>query len=228
MAKKNTTATTVNTTSSEGSEQVQTPAVEVQQVPQTVKVWLTIGGVKQEVDVPVEEAVEVNKMFSESDAVKAQKAALAKAKIAADAKAKRDEKKAERMNDPEFQAKLAARQARKEANKQTSEKRDENRERREAKKQAELDEKISLLTESGSSLPVDRLIEAKISKKFAHGLKDEGVQRGWSWKIVYLTKGKKTVEMKDVIDLDKEGVGTLETAFQDARKVVMETLAELS
>lgn len=225
MAKKTTTPVSTDAaTTSENGEIVQTPVAE------TPKVFINvvIDGVVRQVEVSPAEAVNIDKMLGESPVVKAEKEAARKAKIAADQKAKRDAEREAKKNDPEWLAKDAARQAKRDAMKGILEKRKENTERREARKQAELDAKIAFLTESGSSLPIGRLVEAKIVKKYAHGMKEEGVQRGWRWTVVYLTKSNKTVTIDDTIDLDKEGVGTLQTAFADAQKAIRETLSELS
>lgn len=225
MSKKNTTATTTDAaTTSENGENVQAPVIETPKV----MIPVTIDGVVRMVEVSPKDAVNIDKMLAESPEVKAQKEADRRAKIAADQKAKRDAEREAKKNDPEWLAKEAARQAKRDANKEKLAARDANRDRREAKKKEVLDAKIGFLTESGSLLPIDRLLEARITKKYAHGMKEEGVQRGWAWKVVYLTKSKKTVTVDEVIDLDKEGVGTLETAYADARKAIIDTLAELS
>lgn len=226
MAKKNTTTvSTDSATTSEQNETVQTPAVET---PKFLTVKVLVDGKYVDAQIPVSEAPELDKMLSEDPAVKAEKLARQKAKIAEAQKAKRDAEREAKKNDPEWLAKDAERTAKREKMKEVLAKRAKNTARREARKTAELEAKISFLTESGSRLPIERLVEAKIAKKYAHGMKEEGVQRGWSWKVVYLSKSNKTVTVDGVIDLDKEGVGTLATAYEDAKKTILAELAELS
>lgn len=227
MAKKTTTATTVDTNpASEIAENQTAPQAPVQHA--APKVWVIVDGVRREVEISVEEAPELVKTLSTDPAVIAKREADRKAEIAAKAKAKRDEEKNKRMQDPEFLAKLEARKLKASQNSALKAKRDENRQRREDKRKAELEQKLAFLTESGSSLPIERLLEAKITKKYAHGMKEEGVQRGWSWKVVYISKSKKTVTVDGVIDLDKEGVGTLDSAHADAKKAICDTLSEVA
>lgn len=227
MAKKTTTATTATVdTTAEGTETVQTPVAPVAQAP--VMIPVMIDGEIRYVPVASGHEAEAAEILVKADQTKEQKEAARKAKIAADQKAKRDAEKAARANDPEWLKKQEEKEAKRAGMKEILEKRKANSERREAKKQAELDAKIAFLADSGSALPIDRLLEAKIVKKYAHGMKDEGVQRGWAWKVVHLSKSKREVIVSEVIDLDKEGVGTLETAYNDARKAILDTLAELS
>ena len=226
MAKKITTPVSADiAATSEQGENVQTPAVET---PKFLTVKVLVDGKYVDAQIPVSDAPDIDKMLSADPAVKAEKLARQRAKIAADQKAKRDAEREARKNDPEWLAKDAEKQAKRDANKAKLADRDTNRARRDEKKEAIKNQKIEFLTESGSSLPLDRLVEAKITKKYMHGMKDEGVQRGWRWVVVYTTKSKKTVTVDETIDLDKEGVGTLETAYADAKKAILETLAELS
>ena len=234
MAKKTTTVETVSvdTVADVAVETVNDVAVEtvetvvVETLPTTIPVKAWVNGVYMDVEIPVVDAPAIDRMFSDSPAVKAEKERIRKEKIAADQKAARDAIKAKKMADPEFVAKMEEKEKAKEAKNAKLAGVEARRLAREARKTAEKTERETLLEESKSNLPIDRLVVAKISKKYAHGGKDEGIQRGWVAKLTYINKKGMETSLDHTIDLDKQGHGTLETAYQDARNALLEMLSD--
>lgn len=225
MAKKNTTSAPV-TTSDVPAETpvVETPVVET---PKAVKAFAYVSGVRMEVDIAVEDASTTISALKDSPEVQAQKDAIRKATIAKKLKDKRDAEKAKLAQDPDWIAKQQARETAKAAKAAIDVRRAEGRARRQAKSDAEKTDRETNLKDSGSVLPADRLKVAKLVKKFNHGEKgNDAAHRGWEAKLVYTNIRGMEVKLNHVVDLDVDGVGTLQTAYDKAHAALLEMLAD--
>jgi hypothetical protein len=218
MAKKNTTSAPVTAS----DVPAETPVVET---PKTIKTTVMIDGVLLEI--PVESATSLLDTLKDSPEVKAQKEAARKAALAQKLKDKRDAEKAKLAQDPEWIAKQQARETAKAAKAAIDVRRAEGRARRQAKNDAEKTERETILKDSGSVLPADRLKVAKLVKKFNHGEKgNDAAHRGWEAKLVYTNIRGMEVKLNHVVDLDVDGVGTLQTAYDKAHAALLEMLAD--
>jgi len=222
MAKKNQTAATKNTNP-------ETPVSETPvATPTTFKQMVNVPGVGLvEVDVPLDAAMEIAAKVKEAPEAKAKRDAGRKAKIAAAQKAKRDAEKAAHANDPEWLAKEADRKAKRDARLAVIEKRKVNSEKRAERATKEQEANAALLAESGSSLPLARLVEASITKLYEKGMKGEdGAHRGWLVKFSYNNVKGISVKYSQRLSLDERGVGTLDSLHADAKKILLDMIAD--
>lgn len=200
----------------------------VAKAPEKVFITVNIGGVLTEVEIadPAEAAkiaaAVAPKAKEAKEMERKETARLARLK-------KAEELKESRKDDPVYLEKLAKREANKAARAQTEETRSKNRDARQARNDAAISFKKEIHELSGTSIPMDRIEVCEIRRKFSHGtaLTDTPVQRGWVANLVTVnSKGVKSTQ-KIVKDLDVEGVGTLETSYNDAKSALIEMLAEL-
>lgn len=160
-----------------------------------------------EVEVPVTELAALVKDISSDAQVREARKNLTKDAIKAKAQAKYEAKKAEKMADPEWAAKVAARKANAEKNKTLKALKESERLQRQEKKTAEASRVAALIEASGTKIKAERIVRAEVVPHKAHGL---DAIRGYKAILVFTDASGAEVRKNQTFDLDVTGVGVLD------------------
>ena len=158
-------------------------------------------------EVSVEVAAKIARQLDKVKEVSEARHEITKKTIAEKNKERYNAKRAEKMKDPVYAAKIAKRLENAEKNKATAETRKANADARKARKEEAAKRIAGLLEASGSKLKAERIVRAEVIPHKMHGL---DAIRGYKAILIYTDASGVENRKIQTFDLDASGVGVLD------------------